>query len=228
MPKVNYGEVITQMKGKSGGHEYVQNQYGAYMRRKTAKINRPSPDKLSTAAIFSRVSSHWKTLTPEQQQRWEDTGKMFVNTDSFGMPQTLTGFNFFVECNCNRVFIGEPIIDDPININPTWQLIDYRVNTDPLGTTLELEIVDPIPNDYKVLLFTTPAQNPGLNKFAHIPKVIVSVDNTTTFPLNVTNKYYQKWNTVLKNGLVVWVSIKTIYIPLGIGFKRSELMPVYL
>lgn len=88
--KIKFGSIVTDGRGKLGGHVYSKNKSGAYVRTNVIPSN---PDTLAQRLVrqaFGRISQQWSALPAVNKQLWLDATKDWKNTDQFGDQKALT------------------------------------------------------------------------------------------------------------------------------------------
>lgn len=99
--KIKWGLMVTEGRGKLGGHVASKNRSGAYFRTKTSPVN---PNTVAQSAVrqeLAIVSKAWDSLTEEQRNTWNEaagTGEWNRN-DVFGDSRKPTGKNLFASIN---------------------------------------------------------------------------------------------------------------------------------
>lgn len=123
MAVVKFGAIVTDMKGKLGGHVFQGSKGGATMRTKSTKqVGRELKMKSAGAhipgidmtwpSVLSRVASTWRNLTPSAKASWENLVGTWTFTNRFGDVVNRNGYSIFTACNMNRVLSGQNLLDE--------------------------------------------------------------------------------------------------------------------
>ena len=112
--KLKFGAIITDGRGKIGGHVASKNRAGAYLRTKVTPSNPNTVAQMQARSILASLSQTWQSLTDSQRSGWNDAVQEWGTTDIFGDIKKPSGINLFVKLNANLVSIGSPhILDVP-------------------------------------------------------------------------------------------------------------------
>ena len=112
--KLKFGAIVTDGRGKIGGHVASKNRAGAYLRTKVTPSNPSSVAQTRARSILSSTSQMWQTLTESQRSGWNDAVKEWGTTDIFGDIKKPSGINLFVKLNSNLISVGFPqLLDVP-------------------------------------------------------------------------------------------------------------------
>ena len=106
MAIIEYGAIITDIKGSIGGVTFQHNSAGKIARLKSSKFKSQSEKaRYKHYAITSNINS-WQKLTLDEQQEWNAYAKLHTKYDKFGKERTLTGINWHFSINYNLVKTG--------------------------------------------------------------------------------------------------------------------------
>lgn len=111
--KVKFGAIITDGRGKLGGHVLSKNRSGNYMRTKVTPVNPQTTFQQAQRSSLATLSSGWSGLTDAQRVAWNAAVGDFQSTDIFGDLKTPTGKNLYTGLNRNLFNAGEALISDP-------------------------------------------------------------------------------------------------------------------
>lgn len=106
--KLKFGAIITDGRGKIGGHVASKNRAGAYLRTKVTPSNPNTVAQAQARGILASLSQGWGQLTDSQRQGWNDAVKEWGTTDIFGDIKNPSGINLFVKLNANLISVGFP------------------------------------------------------------------------------------------------------------------------
>src|SRR3546814_20356183 len=63
MAKVKFGALMTDARGKLGGHVFSKNRAGSYLRTKVTPVNPQTSYQTSVRALFGAISPQWSGLS---------------------------------------------------------------------------------------------------------------------------------------------------------------------
>lgn len=210
MAKVNFGEMIADIRGKLGGNVYSRNPYGSYIRMKVTPVNPQSQRQVLIRDRFTEVSQLWKSLTDKQRLAWSHFQMRFKIKKVFGIPSNYTAYNTFVSLNTNlKTVLLDPILDPPL-IKKARKLdtISFIAQNDP-----QLFQVSFAPNNdenNRYLISATPAVSPGFTFPHHLWRTIGILTETQTSPVNLTNNYSNIFGTIEPVGDRIFCKIVAI------------------
>ena len=118
MASVQYGEIVTELKGRIGGQNFQSGLASGILRniptrRKTFSITPLTPLGKSTRAIMAFVSASWRGLSSAQQAAWVAVTSSFPRYNKFGTAYTPSAYQLFVELSLGLLYIGEDIVTGP-------------------------------------------------------------------------------------------------------------------
>ena len=132
--KLKFGAIVTDGRGKIGGHVASKNRAGAYLRTKVTPANPNTVAQVQARNILASISQLWQTLTDSQRSGWNDAVKEWGTTDIFGDIKNPSGINLFVKINANLVGVGYPqLLDAPKKMEVPSVIISsasYIISTD--------------------------------------------------------------------------------------------------
>lgn len=113
MALIKFGMMMTDARGKLGGHVFTKARNGATIRTKVSPANPQTPAQSLSRSIFATVSSTWRTLDEDDRVAWNAAVNDYSRTNVFGDNYLPSGKNLFTQLNCNLLNVGLPIIQNP-------------------------------------------------------------------------------------------------------------------
>lgn len=110
--KLKFGAIVTDGRGKIGGHVASKNRSGAYLRTKVTPSNPNTVAQSQARGVLASLSQGWGQLTDSQRLGWNDAVKEWGTTDIFGDIKNPSGINLFVKLNANLISVGFPQLSD--------------------------------------------------------------------------------------------------------------------
>lgn len=160
MAKVKFGMVVTDMRGKLGGHVFTKNRAGASTRTKVTPANPRTASQQANRALLGLFSVVWSTLTDAQRASWNGAVDAWSKTNIFGDNVKPSGKNLFTALNKNLASVGIAQIDTaPEKVElPLLALIGVNIAIG--NEEIELDTAT-IPNTMKVVVSATPPLSAG-------------------------------------------------------------------
>lgn len=208
--KIKWGALVTDGRGKVGGHVASKNKAGAYLRTKVTPANPNTEYQSGVRARLSALSTAWRGLTEAQRTAWNDAVEQYKGTDVFGDIKNPTGFNLHQRLNNNLAQIDVAAITTP----PLPEAV-AGISTGVLaaangGAITVTFTVDPVFTDCDLVADATPAISPGINNAKKEFRRIGKYSAVTTHVLTLTTEYNAKFGAVGAAGQKVFVRLKMI------------------
>lgn len=163
MAKIQFGDIVTDMRGKSGGHVYARNRYGAFKRTKVTPTNPQTSYQMQQRQYFGSNSQSWRGLDEDQRAAWIALAPSLPVQDVFGNSRVLTGQALFIRLNTNLALTNSDLIQDaptPVAL-PTISGLTLSITAEGAYNVTVGTIGDT--SDVKALLFATPPVSPGVS-----------------------------------------------------------------
>lgn len=162
MARVLFGDIVVDMRNKSGGHVYAKNRSGNYKRTKVTPVNPQTTAQQAQRQLFGSYSAGWRGLTAAQRLSWINAAPSFPVTNIFGQSMTLTGANLYVAFNKNLINAGGAAITSapsPVAI-PTLSINTLVADNSSALLTLLINTAT-VPTGFALMVFATPLIGPG-------------------------------------------------------------------
>jgi hypothetical protein len=190
--KIKFGAIVTDGRGKIGGHVASKNRAGAYLRTKVTPSN-PNTTAQSTArAIFGSLSQGWSSLTDIERNAWNGAVSDWAKTDIFGDAKNPSGLNLYVKLNANISSIGGALLTTPplkIEVpNTIAESASFVVSTGILTITYS----DLLVSGNAVLVRATPQLSAGVS-FVKSELRVIGHDVITLGVVTLLGNYADKY-----------------------------------
>ncbi len=155
MAKVQYAAPVTALRGSVGGWTFQTNRSGQIVRLRPKGLQSPSSKQSNSISSNLQLVSAFSQLTPNQKIDWDSFALANTHTDRFGNIRTLTGQNWFISINRNRLVLSLSIIENaPVHLLPNG---NSAYTLDVTDTKIEITKTAPLsPADTALKIFTTP------------------------------------------------------------------------
>lgn len=215
--KLKFGAIVTDGRGKIGGHVASKNRAGAYLRTKVTPSNPNTVAQLQARSILASLSQGWSQLTDSQRQGWNDAVKEWGTTDIFGDIKNPSGINLFVKLNSNLLNVGLASLSNvPAKSEvPAVIVIDasYRIDKDNVSITFN----NALANGYTALVRATPKLSAGVS-FVKSQFRVIGYENVVGDNLGIVGGYGAKFGTP-SVGENIYVSVQFVLLN---GQKTTE------
>lgn len=184
MALVQLSSIVTAIKGSVGGTTYSNTRSGTAV--KARLTGRKSINSKQLAALNSNKAPlvAWSELSFGPKQNWNDFASVYTFTDRFGVTKVLTGLNWFVMINYNRVFFG--LANDttpPAYVVPDALPLFYVTMT---ATTITVEWATPIDDTTtEIMVFASaPSRSQAqYNRGKYLQLAAIQEDYTSSFDI---------------------------------------------
>lgn len=208
--KIKFGALVTDGRGKIGGHVASKNRGGAYLRTKVTPVNPQTSFQSQVRDRLTTFSQAWRSLTNDQRASWNGAVAGFATTNIFGDVKNPSGLNLFVRLNANLAEIGVSEIDTP-------PLPDSAVG--PQTITLTAAAGTPaislawtggaVPADTKWVVRITPQVSPGKSFVKNLYRNLSVLASAATSPQDLLTAYNARFG-VLVEGQKIFVEVVAI------------------
>lgn len=207
--KLKFGAIVTDGRGKIGGHVASKNRSGAYLRTKVTPSNPNTVAQVQARSILASLSQMWQTLTESQRSGWNGAVKEWGTTDIFGDIKNPSGINLFVKLNANLISVGYPTLSDvPAKYEvPAVVLLEgvYKISTD----TLSLYYNNVLADGQKALVRATPRLSAGVS-FVKSQLRVIGTETVALDKVTLVDVYSSKFGAV-SAGDNVSASVQIVY-----------------
>jgi len=121
MARVIYGSIVTELRGKLGGHIFSKSGTGYFMSTFKKAVNTSSVSSLAAKSAMFNVASAWSALNVGQRTAWKNVAMVTTFYNSMGTAYTPTGYQLFSFINDRIIRSGSPAIvaSTPANVITT-------------------------------------------------------------------------------------------------------------
>ena len=215
--KLKFGAIVTDGRGKIGGHVASKNRAGAYLRTKVTPSNPNTVAQMQARSILGSLSQQWSTLLESQRLGWNDAVKEWGTTDIFGDIKRPSGINLFVKLNSNLISVGLPqVLDVPAKREVPAVVIksaSYKVSTGALFINFDSDLA----NGLIALIRATPKLSAGVS-FVKSQFRVIGSENVQLDNVGLIGVYSSKFGAV-SAGDNVYASVQLV---LESGQKTTE------
>lgn len=190
---IKFGSIVTDGRGKLGGHVYSKNRGGSYVRTNAVPDNPQTSFQQAGRARTGGLSQAWSGLTQAEIAAWNGAVGNFKRTNVFGDSKELSGKNLFVSLNYMALLVDESRMDSP----PSPQDVETPTN---------LEIPKVGASDWKIdvtlsgkadhlVIRATPPMTAGTNYFKNRLRIIQIEDAQDSGKIDVLDAYEERFGT---------------------------------
>lgn len=211
MAIIKFGMMMTDARGKLGGHVLSKNRGGNYVRTNNVPSNPQSNFQTGVRAAFAAISSGWSGLTVAQRAGWNNAVSKFERTNVFGDRKVLSGKALFQSLNTELINSERPIIDDA----PTTEAINglqAKIKTAALVTgtlKLALDAIGKATADAKIVVQATSPVSAGTYNAKNKFRTIQIEDSVEDAAIDIASTYKERFGNP-PVGTKVFVRVKVV------------------
>ena len=143
MARIKFGMMMTDARGKLGGHVFTKAKSGATIRTKVTPLNPKTSAQSEARSALGANSQAWRTLSETQRLAWNSAAQEVSKTNAFGDTYFPSGKNYFTAVNNNLRNIGASNLANPPALIEMPGLTSVGVDFDLLA-----EQIDIAPNSF--------------------------------------------------------------------------------
>jgi len=193
--KMKFGAIVTDGRGKIGGHVASKNRGGAYLRTKVTPANAQTTFQNAVRATFTNLSQGWRSLTQGQRDAWNAAVADFARTNIFGDLINPSGINLYQRLNNNLISIGVAAIVSPPLPSAVGECVLTSATNAVVAATMTLVFDGPVPADTTVKIFATAPMSAGKSFVKSEYRQIGTIAAAGASPFDVKALYLAKFGT---------------------------------
>lgn len=199
MARIIYGAIITDIAGSIGGITFQKNGSGTIARLKPRKNQTNTQRQRDQQPRLKEVQRNWNLLSLVNKVLWNDFAAINNKIGLDGQEKKLTGYQWFLTINENRLLINEDILLIP----PTYEIVNpvssalFNWNQDVLflqtNVTVNLTLFQPI--GYCSFVVNS-ASKFDFNKTRLLSQTLTGNQNVILQRIDLTDNF---WNDYFKS-----------------------------
>ncbi|MCP4178120.1 MAG: hypothetical protein GY756_10165 [bacterium] len=158
--KIKFGAIVTDGRGKLGGHVFSKNASGSYIRTKVTPVNPQTSPQTAVRALFGSISQGWSVISELNRNTWNGAVESWSTTDIFGDLKNPTGKALYQRLNTQAQSVGfNAMSAAPAKTDMTRAaLTEAEINL--ADSAVNLTTLDNS-GDFKVAVYATPKLSQG-------------------------------------------------------------------
>ena len=138
MARIKFGMMMTDARGKLGGHVFTKAKSGATIRTKVTPLNPKTSAQSEARSALGANSQTWRLLSETQRLAWNSAAQEVSKTNAFGDTYFPSGKNYFTAVNNNIRNVGGVVLLDPPALVNMPGLTSVEVDFDLLAEQLDI------------------------------------------------------------------------------------------
>jgi hypothetical protein len=213
--KLKFGAIITDGRGKIGGHVASKNRSGAYLRTKVTPVNRRSIAQTSVRGRLASIATAWRGLNAAVIIAWNKAVSDYTKTDIFGDSRNPTGFTLYQKLNNNSLRNGGAAITTPPLPVAVPFLSALSATAVHAGAVIITFAATPVPAGHAYEVRATKALSAGINFVKSEFRIIASLAAAEASPYTATGDYNAVFGSPGAAGQKIFFEVKVINLATG-------------
>lgn len=199
--KIKWGALVTEGRGKLGGHVASKNKSGAILRTKVTPVNPQTSAQASARSRLGGNSQAWSGLSEDQRTGWNALAKETSKTNIFGDQYFPSGKNLFTSVNNNLVMLERAQITDAPVFAELPFIIDMTVAVDISAGEIDLtiQVSGTVTGNALVIEATAPSSAGKYNFDGSYRQIMVSPSGAVPTPIAIQTAYVAKFGNPVGN-----------------------------
>lgn len=209
MAVVKLGALVSDIRGKLGGHIFSKNKSGLYLSTKYKPKQTKSARQSEIRNFYRIVAQLWRNLTEEQRQDWNVQQANFKFVDRWGGSRVYSGFWLFMQLNLNLVNSDQNFVFDVPSLIVSEK--DFRIEfiQYKLDNTL-IAFGQSMGGLGNMVLKCTKPLALGVQPAKDDYKTVYITGGFTPFGTDITQEYNQLFGSVNRDAQQ-WAYIKNVF-----------------
>lgn len=195
MARIKFGMMMTDARGKLGGHVFTKARSGATVRTKVTPANPKTSAQSAARSSLANFSQAWRNLSEEQRIAWNSAAQEVGKTNIFGDAYFPSGKNYFTAINKNLLLCGSAMESFPParTIMPLVDNVTVDLDTGAGEFAVTLSTDGVLDDVYFVVQASKPTSKGVFNFSGKWSQILVSPAQPT--PTALYNAYVAKYGT---------------------------------
>lgn len=138
MARIKFGMMMTDARGKLGGHVFTKAKSGATIRTKVTPLNPKTSAQSEARSALGANSQAWRILSETQRLAWNSAAQEVSKTNAFGDTYFPSGKNYFTAVNNNIRNVGGAVLENPPALVEVPGLTSVEVDFDLVAEQLDI------------------------------------------------------------------------------------------
>jgi hypothetical protein len=213
MAVIQFGAIVTNAKGKVGGH-YLSNSLGGPVILSNPKHNKGAGAKGSASlsgsaynrsqvsTILLIVVKSWKNVSAANKLAWASAAPNFPTVNKLGQPVKPSAYHCYVHINYGYYLVHDSLLSAPPAV--TVGVLPPAFTITGLSSSAQTINISPaIPTGYQCYLRATRSMSPGAKPTSSDFTTIDYFSSSTTGSQTVTTQYTARFGAPI-TGNMVW------------------------
>jgi len=209
--KIQYGALVTELKGKIGGTVFQSGRYGFQARNKPAPNRTASYNQSIVRGSILAVSKAWRDLTESERLAFDAIAPSWPAVDAFGNAMLLTGYNVFCKTNFWNWALSGAINSTASLPSALWSPTSISLSIAVGAATFDLTFApSPVDTSCEAIIYLSGQVSAGRTAPPSNMRGVGSYPAGTVTPIDLTSLYSAKSGTFPTAGNRVFVGVQAV------------------
>lgn len=202
MAHVQYGTIVTELKGKIEGQVFQQGNNAKIIRNKGYRAGAKTARRSSAVARLTSITALWKTLSEVQYNSWVALSSIWPFYNRFGVQYYGSAYQVFVAYNTALISMGYPsiLVAGTPQTNEEVNVTVFQVSN---GNQLDISINPQTTAEMIMQVYASAPQSPGVNRTNLRYKLIGQMLCFNQTNLSLGSEYVDAWGTMPEGSKIV-------------------------
>jgi hypothetical protein len=192
MAKVKFGALMTDARGKLGGHVFSKNRGGAYLRTKVTPSNPQTEDQQANRSLLGYLAQEWSNLTDAQRATWNGAVGDWKTTNVFGDSINPSGKSLFTSLNKNSLNVGGTLMNDaPAKVQ--MAIVGLTGVVVDISSTSITPAINAVGASFDVVVSATPSLSQGTSFIKNKLRSIYKANGAAIVPADIYTAYVARY-----------------------------------
>lgn len=192
MAKIKFGALMTDARGKLGGHVFSKNRGGAYLRTKVTPSNPQTEDQQANRSLLGYLAQQWSILTEAQRATWNAAVGDWKTTNIFGDSVNPSGKSLFTSLNKNLLNVGGSLmVDAPAKVQ--MAIVGLTGVTVDISSTTITPAINAVGAGFEVVVSATPSLSQGTTFVKNRLRSIYKANGASIVAADIYTAYVAKY-----------------------------------
>lgn len=192
MARILYSSIADELRGSIQGNTFQRNASGTIVKGRNLQRFSSSPEQNARQAYFTEVATYWSSLSLTDRLNWQEEGILHSRTDFYGRVKNLSGFQWFMLLNSNRLLTGQSMLTVPPIDWTVTAVPSFSVTIDSGDFTFDFTVSQDLTDWNLIIMASAPNKSGSFQSRVH-KLIMVNVTGNTVSSIDLSSYYIAKF-----------------------------------